>query len=78
MRAPPALHLTFRPGRSRAGPSLAVVAALLTVLYGALYGLLVSENNALLMGSLLLFVILALAMWVTRRVDWYALGADLK
>ncbi|WP_251259287.1 inner membrane CreD family protein, partial [Enterobacter hormaechei] len=30
-------------------------AALLTVLYGALYGLLVSENNALLMGSLLLF-----------------------
>ncbi len=53
-------------------------AALLTVLYGALYGLLVSENNALLMGSLLLFVILALAMWVTRRVDWYALGADLK
>jgi inner membrane protein len=53
-------------------------AALLTVLYGALYGLLVSENNALLMGSLLLFVILALAMWVTRRVDWYALGAELK
>ncbi|HEL3751379.1 TPA: cell envelope integrity protein CreD [Stenotrophomonas maltophilia] len=53
-------------------------AALLTVLYGALYGLLVSENNALLMGSLLLFVILALAMWVTRRVDWYALGAEAK
>ncbi|RKL20523.1 hypothetical protein BFJ72_g15052 [Fusarium proliferatum] len=46
--------------------------------HGALYGLLVSENNALLMGSLLLFVILALAMWVTRRVDWYALGAELK
>jgi len=53
-------------------------AAMLTLLYGALYGLLVSENNALLMGSLLLFVILALAMWVTRRVDWYALGAELK
>ncbi|NIJ68608.1 cell envelope integrity protein CreD [Xanthomonas sp. 60] len=49
-------------------------AALLTVLYGALYGLLVSENNALLMGSLLLFGILAVAMWVTRRVDWYTLG----
>ncbi len=49
-------------------------ALMLTVLYGALYGLLVSENNALLMGSLLLFGILALVMWVTRRVDWYALG----
>lgn len=53
-------------------------AAMLTVLYGALYGLLVSENNALLMGSLLLFAILAMAMWVTRRVDWYALGSEQK
>ena len=53
-------------------------AAMLTLLYGALYGLLVSENNALLMGSLLLFAILAVAMWVTRRVDWYALGSELK
>jgi len=51
-------------------------AAMLTVLYGALYGLLASENNALLMGSLLLFMILALVMWVTRRVDWYALGTE--
>ncbi|WMJ68437.1 cell envelope integrity protein CreD [Stenotrophomonas sp. 24(2023)] len=53
-------------------------AAMLTVLYGALYGLLISENNALLMGSLLLFAILAVAMWVTRRVDWYGLAASLK
>ncbi|CAN5655828.1 cell envelope integrity protein CreD [soil metagenome] len=44
------------------------------VLYAALYGLLVSENNALLLGSLLLFGILALLMIATRRVDWYALG----
>lgn len=47
----------------------------LMVLYGALYGLLVSEDNALLMGSLLLFGILAAAMALTRKVDWYALGA---
>jgi len=53
-------------------------AGMLTVLYGALYGLLVSENNALLMGSLLLFAVLATAMWVTRRIDWYELGASLK
>jgi inner membrane protein len=49
-------------------------AGMLTVLYGALYGLLVSENNALLMGSLLLFGVLAAAMWITRRIDWYAVG----
>jgi inner membrane protein len=50
----------------------------LTALYGALYGLLISEDNALLMGSLLLFGILAVIMWVTRRVDWYALSTELR
>jgi inner membrane protein len=49
-------------------------AAMLTVLYGALYGLLVSEDNALVLGSLLLFAILAAIMTLTRRIDWYALG----
>ncbi|MBK8337706.1 MAG: cell envelope integrity protein CreD [Sterolibacteriaceae bacterium] len=46
---------------------------LLATLYGALYGLLVSEDNALLMGALLLFGVLGLAMWVTRKFDWYRL-----
>jgi inner membrane protein len=48
--------------------------SMLTVLYAALYGLLVSEDNALVMGSLLLFAILAGIMLVTRNVDWYQLG----
>ncbi|QYF94832.1 cell envelope integrity protein CreD [Massilia sp. PAMC28688] len=43
----------------------------LTLLYGALYGLLISENNALVMGSLLLFAMLAAVMIATRKVDWY-------
>jgi len=47
---------------------------MLTMLYGALYGLLISEDNALLMGSLLLFAILAAIMLATRKVDWYQLG----
>jgi inner membrane protein len=49
-------------------------AAMLALLYAALYGLLVSEDNALVLGAGLLFVILAAIMVVTRRVDWYALG----
>lgn len=48
-------------------------AALLTLLFGALYGLLVSEDIALLMGSALLFGLLALTMVLTRDLDWYAL-----
>ena len=47
-------------------------AAGLTLLYAALYGLLVSEDNALVLGSLMLFAILAALMMVTRKVDWYA------
>lgn len=46
----------------------------LTALYGALYGLLNSENNALIMGSILLFAVLAAVMVVTRKVDWYQVG----
>jgi inner membrane protein len=34
----------------------------------------VSEDTALLMGSLLLFGLLTLVMVITRRLDWYALN----
>jgi len=36
--------------------------------------LLESEDNALMLGSLLLFVLLSLAMLTTRRLDWYGLS----
>jgi inner membrane protein len=52
-------------------------AAMLATLYAALYGLLVSEDNALLLGSGLLFVILAAIMVVTRKVDWYRASTTL-
>jgi inner membrane protein len=44
---------------------------MLTALYGAVYGLLISEDNALILGSLMLFAVLAVVMVVTRKVDWY-------
>lgn len=47
----------------------------LAALYAALYGLLQSEDNALVLGSVLLFALLAAVMIVTRKVDWYALTA---
>jgi inner membrane protein len=50
-----------------------LLSAMLVALYSALYGLLISEDNALLLGSLLIFGILAIAMVTTRRLDWYAL-----
>lgn len=45
----------------------------LTGLYGVLFGVLRSEDNALLMGSLLLFTALGAVMLATRRLDWYKL-----
>jgi len=48
----------------------------LTLLYGVLYGVLQSENNALLMGSILLFGVLSAIMVATRKVDWYRIGKD--
>ncbi len=51
------------------------VAAMLALLYAALYGLLISEDNALVLGAGLLFVVLAGIMVLTRRVDWYQLAA---
>ncbi|MFM9923845.1 cell envelope integrity protein CreD [Variovorax sp. H27-G14] len=48
--------------------------AFVALLYAALYGLLASESNALLLGALLVFGMLAALMLVTRKVDWYALS----
>jgi inner membrane protein len=49
-------------------------AAMLATLYAALYGLLVSEDNALVLGAGLLFLVLATIMVVTRKVDWYRIA----
>lgn len=51
------------------------VAAGVAGLYGYLYVLLMNEDSALLIGSIGLFAILAAVMYVTRNVDWYAMGA---
>ena len=51
-----------------------VVAAGVALLYAYLYLLLMNEDYALLIGSIGLFTILGAIMFVTRRVDWYAVG----
>lgn len=45
----------------------------LALLYGTLYLLLQMEQTSLVLGSVMLFVVLAAIMVVTRRLDWYAL-----
>ncbi len=51
-----------------------VLGGLLAVVYGVLYGLVASEDYALLMGALALLTTVSALMYLTRRVDWYAMG----
>jgi inner membrane protein len=47
--------------------------AAMGVVYGLLYVLVLSEDYALLLGSIVLFSALAAVMLATRRLDWYAI-----
>lgn len=51
----------------------AIFGAGLLSLYATLFVILQAESHALLMGSLLLFLVLAALMLSTRHLDWYAL-----
>ncbi len=52
----------------------------IALLYAVLYGVLQSEDNALLMGTLVMFSALAAVMMLTRHMNWYelnkAIGTD--
>ncbi len=65
----------FVLGGARAGALFGVGIA---ALFGALYLLLQLEQTALLIGSVMLFGVLAAVMIATRRVDWYALFASMR
>ena len=62
-------------GRKLAGALFGLGIALL---YGLLYALLQMEQNALVIGSVMLFAALATVMLLTRHIDWYALFARLR
>ena len=62
-------------GRMLAGALFGLGIALL---YGLLYALLQMEQNALVIGSVMLFVALATVMLLTRRIDWYELFGRLR
>jgi inner membrane protein len=49
----------------------ALISGLLILLYVCLYILLRLEDYALLFGTLILLIVLALIMFLTRKVDWY-------
>ncbi|MFV0679514.1 cell envelope integrity protein CreD [Ottowia sp.] len=69
-----ALLLMYFSAVLRSAKRGALLGGFVAVLYGALYGLLASESHALMLGSLLVFGMLATLMLATRHVNWWALG----
>ena len=55
----------------RTGRRCLIVGGGLAGTYGYLYFILQLQDYALLAGTVALFALLALAMWVTRKIDWY-------
>ncbi|UPG89099.1 cell envelope integrity protein CreD [Luteibacter aegosomaticola] len=58
----------------RARTAGVVLGGVLALVYAILYGLIGAEQYALLIGSVVLVVVIALLMYLTRRIDWYAYG----
>ena len=55
-----------------------LLAGILAFLYGFIYILLQMEDYALLMGSLGLFIVLAVLMYLSRKVNWYEINSTEK
>ena len=55
----------------RARRAGALLGGVLGLIYAMLYGLIAAEQCALLIGALVLLVMVALMMYLTRRIDWY-------
>lgn len=56
----------------RARRAGAMLGGVLALVYAMLYGLVAAEQYALLVGALVLLATVALLMYLTRRIDWYA------
>jgi inner membrane protein len=51
----------------------AIVTGVLIILYGYLYIILQLQDYALLMGSIGLFFVLSIVMYLTRKIDWFTI-----
>ena len=67
---------SYLAGALRSTQRGVVAGGAMTLVYGLLYMLVLSEDYSLLLGSIILFVALAGVMLTTRRIDWYQLRSE--
>lgn len=51
---------------------------ILAVLYGFIYTILQLQDYALLMGSIGLFIVLGIVMYLSRKIDWFSIASSVK
>jgi len=51
-----------------------IISLILTILYLFIYSIIQLEDYALLMGSIGLFIVLAIVMYLSRKINWYSVG----
>ena len=56
--------------------SAGIFGAVLTLLYGFIFILIRLEDTALLVGSIGLFIILALTMYASKKINWYGIDSS--
>jgi inner membrane protein len=66
----------YLAGALRSAGRGVVAGGAMSLVYGLLYMLVLSEDYSLLLGSIILFAALAAVMLATRRVDWYRLRPE--
>ena len=62
----------------RSGKLAALMAIIMTLLYSFFFAILQMQDISLLIGSIGLFIILALVMYLSRNIDWYAENKNTK
>ena len=58
-------------------PLTLMLGGILTILYGFIFIIIQQQDYALLMGSIGLFIILALVMYFSRQIDWYKINSEM-
>lgn len=61
----------YARGHFNSWKSAGIFGGVLTVLYGFIFILIRLEDTALLVGSIGLFIVLALVMYTSRKINWY-------
>lgn len=71
------MNTLFAKSVMQSGSRALLAGSILTVFYGFVYILLQLEDYAFLFGSIALFLILAVIMFLSRKIEWYSGGQKI-